>query len=294
MLPLFVIGAPRSGTNMLRDSICSLPGFYTWPCDELNYMWRHPLPNFPSDALPPDCLDKKSIDYIRSYFYRLSSDSSSFNSSPIIVEKTCANCLRIPFVHKLFPQAYYLYIRRNPVDAIASAMSRWSAPLDIPYILKKLRYVPKRDFLYYGLNYFRNRLHKFFSDDNSLPTWGPVYTGMPFDRSSQSLLYVAAKQWYMCSASAENSLFSDHLINPSQIFSISYEEFVTEPLINLEKLVNFLPISNFNRSEAYSVVNSVAASIYPSSVGNGLEFFTDTDQDFLNSLLSSFTLHDAS
>ena len=36
-----IIGAPRSGTNMLRDVLTSLPGFATWPCDEINLIWRH-------------------------------------------------------------------------------------------------------------------------------------------------------------------------------------------------------------------------------------------------------------
>ena len=38
---LIIIGAPRSGTNMLRDLLCSIDGVGTWPCDEINYIWRH-------------------------------------------------------------------------------------------------------------------------------------------------------------------------------------------------------------------------------------------------------------
>ena len=36
-----IIGAARSGTNMLRDVLTSLDGVDTWPCDEINYIWRH-------------------------------------------------------------------------------------------------------------------------------------------------------------------------------------------------------------------------------------------------------------
>ena len=38
--PLIIIGAGRSGTNALRDALTSLPGFKTWPCDEINAIWR--------------------------------------------------------------------------------------------------------------------------------------------------------------------------------------------------------------------------------------------------------------
>ena len=39
--PVIIIGAGRSGTNMLRDLLAQLPQFSTWPCDEINYIWRH-------------------------------------------------------------------------------------------------------------------------------------------------------------------------------------------------------------------------------------------------------------
>ena len=37
--PVIIIGAPRSGTNMLRDILTNFEGIETWPCDEINYIW---------------------------------------------------------------------------------------------------------------------------------------------------------------------------------------------------------------------------------------------------------------
>ena len=34
--PVVIIGAPRSGTNMLRDVLVGVGGYATWPCDEIN------------------------------------------------------------------------------------------------------------------------------------------------------------------------------------------------------------------------------------------------------------------
>ena len=47
--PIIIIGAPRSGTNMLRDVLCNLDGVGSWPCDEINYIWRHGNVKNPSD-----------------------------------------------------------------------------------------------------------------------------------------------------------------------------------------------------------------------------------------------------
>ena len=40
-VPVIIIGAPRSGTNMLRNILSSLDKIDTWPFDEINFMWRH-------------------------------------------------------------------------------------------------------------------------------------------------------------------------------------------------------------------------------------------------------------
>jgi hypothetical protein len=41
MIRKLEIIAPCSGANMLRDVLTLLPGVATWPCDEINYTWRH-------------------------------------------------------------------------------------------------------------------------------------------------------------------------------------------------------------------------------------------------------------
>jgi len=79
-----VIGAPRSGTNMLRDVICRLPGFATWPCDEINYIWRHGNARWPSDALPPELATAK----VRAYINRQFGGQARGRGARYLVEKT--------------------------------------------------------------------------------------------------------------------------------------------------------------------------------------------------------------
>ena len=52
--PLVIIGAARSGTNMLRDLLSSLEPFATWPCDEINYIWRHGNREFETEEFTPE------------------------------------------------------------------------------------------------------------------------------------------------------------------------------------------------------------------------------------------------
>ena len=52
--PVFIIGCPRSGTNILRDVLASHPSISTWPCDELNQLWRYKYYHRCSDVLTAD------------------------------------------------------------------------------------------------------------------------------------------------------------------------------------------------------------------------------------------------
>ena len=68
---LIIIGAPRSGTNMLRDLLCSIDGVGTWPCDEINYIWRHGNLKENTDEFKSHHASEKAISYINKKFDKL-------------------------------------------------------------------------------------------------------------------------------------------------------------------------------------------------------------------------------
>ena len=104
--PVIIIGAGRSGTNMLRDALTALDGFETWPCDEINPVWRHGNINWPTDAIPPERAANPRA-YIRRAFQRIWRETGK---PCFVVEKTCANSLRVPFVDAVVPEAEYIHI----------------------------------------------------------------------------------------------------------------------------------------------------------------------------------------
>ena len=65
---IIIIGAPRSGTNMLRDVLTSINGIETWPCDEINYVWRHGNVFYPSDEIPVENASPAVKRYIQKSF----------------------------------------------------------------------------------------------------------------------------------------------------------------------------------------------------------------------------------
>jgi hypothetical protein len=231
--PIIIIGAGRSGTNILRDSICSIEGFETWPCDEINYIWRHGNITKSSDrftalAARPDV--QRFIVYEFEKFEKAS-------GAEYVVEKTCANSLKIPFINAIFPGAKFIFLVRDGRDASNSAKQRWMAPLELGYILKKVKYVPLGDLPYYGIRYFINRLKKLFSEEKRLAFWGPLYPGMLNDLRKDTLLEVCGKQWRECVEIANADISS---IDKSRVYEMKYEVFVNNPLGEMKKVMNFI------------------------------------------------------
>lgn len=257
MKKVIIIGAPRSGTNMLRDVLCSLPRVGTWPCDEINYIWRYRNAGSSTDEFTSDMASEK----IRKYIIRQFGNIAKKYNLNTIVEKTCANSLRIGFLHKIFPDAYFVFIYRNGVDASVSARKRWQASLNIPYLLKKARYVPPLDLPRYAAKYLKSRLHLVFSGDKQLSTWGPKIKDLDRLARELDLIEVCGKQWNTCVLKSIQGLAQ---VPEEQVCKVSYEDFVAEPEKNLKTICDFLKIEASNH-QIQSAVSTVSAA----SVGKG-------------------------
>lgn len=233
--PVVIIGAGRSGTNMLRDVLTQIPGVGTWPCDEINYIWRHGNTRFPTDEFGPQQATPAVKAYIRRAFTRIATD----NKLSYVVEKTCANSLRVGFVDAVLPNAKYIFIVRDGRDVVASALKRWSAPLEIDYILKKARFIPPSDIPYYGTRYLGNRLYRLLSREKRLAFWGPRFQGMQERLQTCSLPEVCAYQWRRCVERAETDF---GLIADERVHQLRYEDLVYDPGAEFQRILRFLAV----------------------------------------------------
>lgn len=250
-----IVGAPRSGTNMLRDALTALDGVATWPCDEINLIWRHGNRDEASDELPPGMARPEVVAYITKQFDRI---RHRFNA-PVVVEKTCATSLRVEFTRKVLPEAKFIFITRDGIDAAASAMARWNAPLDIPYTARKARFVPRGDFLYYGARFLKNRLPTSRPASAEVATWwGPKPHDYRDLMRRHPLDEVCALQWSRCVEASQRGL--DGLPN-DQLLHVSYEDFVRDPQAQLRDVAQFLDIGGD--------YPSAVAGVSRSSIGKG-------------------------
>ncbi len=255
--PIFIIGAGRSGTNILRDSIVAFDDVITWPCDEINLIFRHGNRNMPDDEFDEGNATHKVQRFIKKQFEKLEAEQGPGT----IVEKTCANSLRIPFLQTIFPKARFVLIARNGFDVTASAMKRWTASIELRYLLKKVRYVPVADVPYYFWLFARNRWKQLISGEKRLKSWGPIYKGMKAEIDTMSLDEVCAKQWARCLQKAYDDL---HKVPAENKYFLTYEALTTQPDVEIEALLKWLKIS-YEPSQ----LPQVTARIRSSGTGKG-------------------------
>jgi hypothetical protein len=250
---------------MLRDVLTGLPGVASWPCDEINYIWRHGNVSYPSDEFAPEMAKGAVCDYISRQFRRI----ASRQGVETVVEKTCANSLRVEFVDRVLPTAKYVFIRRNGLDAVASAIERWRAPFDPMYVLKKARFVPPMDLAYYGSYYMWNRLYRLFSSDRRLAFWGPRLRNMQDLLDRLSLVEVCALQWECCVKRAA-AAFEE--IPRSRVIEVSYEHLVSAPREQTHRIASFLGL---DQDEAALI--EATRHVSDSSVGRGRRMLDHED-----------------
>ena len=271
--PLIIIGAPRSGTNMLRDVLTSLPGVATWPCDEINYIWRHGNVRYPSDAFSPEMARPKVQQYIRSQFDWVARKYQAHT----VVEKTCANSLRVNFVDRIVPEANYIFMRRDGLDVVESAIKRWKAKLDIIYLARKARFVPLNDMPFYASLFLQNQIHRLLSNEKRLAVWGPKLDTMQELLKKHPLDEMCALQWKCCLDQAARAFAQ---MQPERWIEVAYEDFVCRPEVELGRIVDFLSLD----VEA-KVLQQAVCDVQAGNIGKGRAFMSRDELDRLLSIV---------
>ena len=274
--PIVIVGAGRSGTNLLRDMMTSVDGLGTWPCDEINYIWRHGNKRAPVDTFSPDMATPAVRSYIRKRFDRLKHSRGLER----VVEKTCANTLRVAFVDAVVPEAQFIHLVRDGRDVCVSAAERWAAPLDIPYLARKARYVPLTDVPYYGGRYLWNRLYALFSGKRRLAVWGPSFDGMRDVFANEPLHVACAIQWQRCVEAADAQLAA---VPAERVHTLRYEDLVASPKDELDRLATYLGFDDAARGQ----LTQAAAAIRPGGAGRWRSVLDADTVDRINSTIGA-------
>ena len=119
--PVFVVGCSRGGTTVVYKTLSV--------ADELGSLQRethdfwvelHPLADkqWRSHALDASDATQRDRDLVARYFFR-------YLGARRFVDKNNQNGLCVPYLHALFPDARFVYVKRSPGDNIHSLIEGW-------------------------------------------------------------------------------------------------------------------------------------------------------------------------
>lgn len=266
--PIIIVGAARSGTTMLRTALGVHNKFHSC-LTEMNYLWRYGNSNYPNDALPPDLLSADAKKYIRKHFNKI----LQTNNSERLVEKTCANSLRIKYVERIFPDCQFVHIVRDGRGVVASALKRWRSNDSSPYLFKKAITIPRRDLFKYAWRYIKNKAVRKIHNKQHRVMWGPIFPDFERTIKNHSLIEVCGIQW---TKTVEKCLEDSREIPRDRYLEIKYEEIIQNPVHSFNKIFDYLNCSLDSQLEEW-----LKRNIQSDKNQKWQEEFSQTDLDKL-------------
>lgn len=240
--PIFILGAPRSGTSMIFRLLSTHPELGSLG-REGHDMWRkfhHPRrKGWDSDALGSGQIVAAERDFIRRYLY-MHFDQTRF------VEKTPESCLRLAYLQELYPDASYVFVKRDPREVMSSMLNGWHHPLGRfrSYFVPEKLEIPGYD-------------HPHQWCFALIENWR--------DFKSQSLPRIVAEQWKQ---TIHGALTGRQLINPKQWIELSLHDFTSDPGEEMSALLVKLDLPADDKLSDLANENIVVNAMVESTPGD--------------------------
>ncbi len=133
--PVFIISPPRAGSTLLFETLANAPGLCTIGHEshalieglqELHPGYRQFDSNRLDEAIVTPALAKELR---RRFFAELRDrDGCPATGQPVrLLEKTPKNALRVPFLAKIFPEAHFVFLHRDPRQTLSSMLEAWQS-----------------------------------------------------------------------------------------------------------------------------------------------------------------------
>ncbi len=225
--PIFIVSGSRSGTQMLYKTLSESSEIGSLQ-REIYSVWdrlHHPSDkNWDTHTLSADDACQHDRDTITRYFYARTGKTR-------FVDKNNQLGLAVPYLHALFPDAIFVYIKRSPGDTINSMIEAWSKPELFAEWSKELP-------------------DKIAIDDGSYTRWCFfLFDGWRKYRQA-SLEEVCAYQYRSIHSAI---LEAKKNIPASQWLEVFYEDVVNNPVLEIQNLYQKLGLSFDERVENHTV-----------------------------------------
>lgn len=126
ILPIFIVGMPRSGSTLVEQIISSHPQVYgAGELKYLNDLIQWSVKNHQTTMYYPENILQLSPEICRAITDKYISYLQRFSHDAIrITDKMPHNYIAIGLIHALFPNAKIIHVKRNPIDTCLSCYTK--------------------------------------------------------------------------------------------------------------------------------------------------------------------------
>jgi hypothetical protein len=122
--PVFILGSPRSGTTLAFEILDRSPRLASLEA-ESHLFWEmfHGLrqARWSSHELGPEDVGRRERRVLYWAIERIAGSSRYLDKAP-------RNCFRVPYLNELFPDAWFVHLKRDGRAAVSSLITGWRAP----------------------------------------------------------------------------------------------------------------------------------------------------------------------
>ncbi len=219
--PVFIIAMPRSGSTLLYNLLCAAREAFSIRGESHALMETipglHPRDRgWSSNRLAENDTTPSIVAEMTARFLARMIDRDDRRpgpeESPILLEKTPKNILRVPFLAAAYPDARFIYLQREPIETISSMLEGWRQP-------------PPKFKGYPDLPGWTGNEWSFLL----VPGWRDLI-GLP-------LAQIVVEQWIR----ATNTALADFAaLEPKRWYSLDFSELLEHPTREITRIGDFL------------------------------------------------------